>query len=150
MLRNPGEVAPGWHHAMRISIPTDELRTNWVERATAPPPVTVRPWDAFKAVSIDIFLGGPARADQLVTPSFPIGEIERGDGGTVAIVGRPERVAEPLRTVRAKEIEEAIAGIRAGGWPGNEASRFVLFGVHDDGYLTQVEVALDPLDVETP
>ncbi len=144
VLRNPREVAPGWYHAMRISIPTDELRANWVERATARPLVTVRPWDAFNAVSIDTFLGGRARADLLVTPSFPIGEIERGDGGTVAVVARPERVADPLRIVRAKEVEEAVAGIRAAGWSGNEASRFVLFGVHDDGYLTQVEVALDP------
>ena len=143
VLQNPGEVAPGWYHAMRISISTDELRGNWVERAATRQLVTVRPWDAFDAVSIDIFLGAPARADLVVTPSFPIGEIERGDGGTVAVIARPERVAEPLRTVRAKEVEEAIAGIRAAGWPGNKASRFVLFGVHDDGYLTQVEVALD-------
>jgi hypothetical protein len=126
------------------SIPTDELRANWVERAAVRPLVTVRPWDAVDAVSIDIFLGGRTRSDLLVTPSFPIGEIERGDGGTVAVVARPERVAEPLRTVRAEEVAEAVAGIRAAGWPGNETTRFVLFGVHDDGYLTQVELALDP------
>jgi hypothetical protein len=46
--------------------------------------------------------------------------------------------------VRAEEVSEAVAGIRAAGWPGEETTRFVLFGVHDDGYLTQVEVALDP------
>ena len=40
VLRNSQEVAPGWHHAMRISVPTDELRSNWVERATARPLVT--------------------------------------------------------------------------------------------------------------
>lgn len=48
------------------------------------------------------------------------------------------------RAVRAKEVIEAVAEIRAAGWPGNEITRFVLFGVHDDGYLTQVELALDP------
>jgi hypothetical protein len=144
VLRNPGEVAPGWLHAMRISIPTDELRANWVERAAVRPLITVRPWDAFDAVSIDIFLGGRTRSDLLVTASFPSGEIERGDGGTVAVVARPERVAEPLRPVRTEEVAGAVAGIRAAGWAGNETTRFVLFGVHDDGYLTQVELALDP------
>ena len=144
VLRNPDEVAPGWQHAMRISVPTDELRANWVERAAVRPLVSIRPWDAFDAASIDILLGCPIRSDLLITPSVPIGEIERGDGGTVAVVARPERVAEPLRTVRANEVAQSVAGIRAAGWPFTETSRFVLFGVHDDGYLTQVELALDP------
>jgi hypothetical protein len=144
IVRNPDEVAPGWQHAMRISVPTDELRANWVEDAAVRPLVTVRPWDAFDAVSIDIFLGDQTRSDLLVTPSILVGEIERGDSGTVAVVARPEQVAEPLRTVRANEVEQSVAGIRAAGWPGNQTTRFVLFGVHDDGYLTQVELALDP------
>ena len=144
VLRNPSEVAPGWQHPMRISIPTDELRANWVERTAVRSLVTVRPWDAFDAVSIDVFLGGPSRSDFVVTPSFPIGKIERGDGGTVVVVARPERIAQPLRTVRAEEVARAVAGIRTAGWPGTETTRYVLFGVHDEGYLTQVELALDP------
>ena len=121
-------------------------RTGWNERPLALLSPLVRPWDDFDAVSIDIYLGGPTRSDLLVTPSFPIGpigEIARGDAGTVVVVARPERVVAPLRTVRAREIAEAVAGIRAGGLPGDETTRFVLFGVHDDGYLTEVEVALD-------
>ena len=59
VLRNPDEVAPGWRHAMRISVPTDELRANWVERAAVRPLVSIRPWDAFDAASIDILLGCP-------------------------------------------------------------------------------------------
>jgi hypothetical protein len=71
VLRNPREVALGWNHAMRICVPTDELRANWVERAAVRPLVTVRPSDDFEAVSIDIFLGGEARSDLLVTPPAP-------------------------------------------------------------------------------
>lgn len=44
------------------------LRATWVERAAVRPLVTVRPWDTFDAVSIDIFLGG-RRTLRLSNPS---------------------------------------------------------------------------------
>lgn len=73
-----------------------------------------------------------------------MGEFNLRDGEVAAIVARPARVDEPVRSILAGEFAEAVASIRASGWDGRTTTRLVVFGVHDDGYLNQVEMAVDP------
>jgi hypothetical protein len=50
----------------------------------------------------------------------------------------------PVRITLALEIRQAVDGLRAHGWDGPTAQRPVIFAGDNDGYLRQVEIAVDP------
>jgi hypothetical protein len=54
------EVAPGWLHAMRITVAATELRGGWSESAKQRGLIEVPMPSGFDAVSIDVLLGGRA------------------------------------------------------------------------------------------
>ena len=143
-LREHVEVAPGWNHAMRISVAVDELRSGWSEDVRERPLTAIPTNEGFDEVVIDLFLGRADRAELELHHAYLVGDFNLGDGDVAAVVARPARVDEPLRSILAGEFEEAVAGIRASGWDGQTTTRLVIIGVHDDGYLKEVEMAVDP------
>lgn len=138
------ELAPGWLHAMRITVAASELRSHWTEASKAREFVDVPMPSGFEAVSVDVLLGTRGAARIRVDHAFPIANMLRGDGGTAAIVARPTHLDVPVREAFALEIAEAVEGLRLSGWDGASSTRIVVFGGDPDGYLYDVEVAVDP------
>lgn len=138
------EFAPGWLHAMRITVAKTELRSGWREAAKQRQLVEVPlPLD-FQAVSLDVLLGTSAAAPIRIDSAFLVSNLLRGDGGTAAIVARPTHLDAPVHEAFAPQIAVAVAELRQHGWDGRTTTRLVIFGGDDDAYLREVEVAVDP------
>lgn len=136
------EIAPGWLHAMRITVASSELRSGWSEGAKSRELIEVpMPGDA-EALSVDVLLGSPSPALIRLDRAFMIANLERGDAGTVVIVARPAILDVPVPVAFASQIAEAVPELRAFGWDGASTTRLVIFG-GDSGFLREVEVAVD-------
>jgi hypothetical protein len=72
-----------------------------------------------------------------------VADMLRGDGGTAAIVARPMNLDAPVHKALAPRIAEAVAELRQYGWEGGSGARLVIFGGDAEGYLREVEVAVD-------
>jgi hypothetical protein len=97
------------------------------------------PADAsFDAVSIDVLLGAAGAATIRIDHAFLVGELARG------VVAQQMNIDATVRIALAPQIHKATEGLRAYGWDGTTASRLVIFGGDTDGYLRQVEIAVDP------
>lgn len=143
VIKEHSEIGPGWLHATRITVDRVELRSEWVERVRDRSVIDVPADAAFDAVSIDVLLG-VAGADAIrIDHAFLVGELTRGDGGS-AVVARPMNIDAPVRFALGLQIREATEGLHTCGWDGSTASRLVIFGGDADGYLRQVEIAVDP------
>jgi hypothetical protein len=139
------EIAPGWQHAMRITVAATELRSGWREAAKQRELVEVPVPPAFEAVSIDVLLGTSTAAPIRIDRAFLISNLLRGDGSTAVIIARPTHLDAPVHEALAPQIAVAVAELRQHGWDGSTGTRFVIFGGDADGYLREVEVALDPV-----
>jgi hypothetical protein len=144
VIREHGEIAPGWLHAMRITVDRAELRAGWIEQVRDRQVVDIPADASFDAVSIDVLLGAAGAATIRVDDSFLVGELARSDGGSAVVIARPMDIDAPVRVALALQIHESREGLRTHGWNGSTASRLVIFGGDADGYLRQVEVAVDP------
>lgn len=138
------EGAPGWLHAVRITVAARELRSGWHEASKARALVDVPIKGGFEAVSVDVLLGIPSAPRIRFDHAFLIANMSRGDGGTAAIVARPTQLDVPVHEALRAQIAEAIEGLRELGWDGTSGTRIVVFGGDADGYLREVEVAVDP------
>ena len=144
MIKERGEIAPGWLHAVRITVDRAELRAGWVEQVRDRQVVDI-PADALcDAVSIDVLLSAAGAATIRLDHAFLVGKLARGDGGSAIVIARPMNIDAPVRVALRPQIWEATKGLRTYGWDGATASRLVIFGGDSDGYLRQVEVAVDP------
>lgn len=129
---------------MRITVAESELRSGWREAVKQRQLVEIpRPPD-FEAVSIDVLLGTSTAAPIRIERAFLVGKLLRGDGGTAAIVARPAHLDTPVHEALSPQIAEAVAELRELGWDGGTTTRLVIFGGDEDGYLREVEVAVDP------
>ena len=144
VIKEHGEIGPGWLHAMRITVDCAELRSEWVEQVRDRQVVDVPADASFDAVSIDVLLGAAGAATIRIDHAFLVGELTRGDGGSAVVVARPMNIDVPVRVALAPQIHEATEGLHAYGWDGSTATRLVIFGGDADGYLRQVEIAVDP------
>ncbi len=144
VITEHGEIGPGWLHAMRITVDRAELRSEWVERVRDRLVVDIPTDASFDAVSVDVLLGATGAATIRIDQAFLVGELARGDDGSAIVVARPTNIDTPVRTSLASQIHDATEGLRSYGWDGSTASRLVIFGGDAEGYLRQVEVALDP------
>lgn len=138
------KIAPGWLHAMRITVAATELRRGWLEAAKQRQLVEVPVPPGFAAVSIDVLLGASAAAPIRIDRAFLVGNLLRGDGGTAAIVARPTHLDAPAHEALEPQIAVAVGELRAYGWEGRTSTRLVIFGGDGEGYLREVEVAVDP------
>ena len=144
VIKEHGEIAPGWLHAVRITVDRAELRAGWVEQVRDRQVVDI-PADALcDAVSIDVLLSAAGAATIRLDHAFLVGKLARGDGGSAIVIARPMNIDAPVRVALRPQIWEATKGLRTYGWDGATASRLVIFGGDSDGYLRQVEVAVDP------
>lgn len=140
VVKEHSEIYPGWLHAMRITVDRAELRTGWVEQVSDRPVIDIPAHPNFDGVSIDVLLG---TADAIpIDAQYMVGEIMRGDSGSVVILGLPTRLEEPVRVALGEEIEKVMTELRTSGWNG-APGRLVLPGAPVDGYLWQVEIAVD-------
>lgn len=137
------EFAPGWLHAMRITVASTELRGGWHEASRQRPLVEVPMPPGFDAISIDVLLGSSEASLIRVDHAFMIANMLRGDGGTAVIVACPMDLDTPVHDAFAPQIAEADAELRKYGWDGESGTRVVIFGGDTEGYLRQVEVAVD-------
>jgi hypothetical protein len=137
------EIAPGWLHAMRVTVAASELRSGWTEASKVRELVDVPMPTEFEAVSVDVLLGTSSAARIRLDQVFMIANMGRGDGGTAAIVARPTHLDAPVHEALAPEIAEAVEGLRQFGWDGASSTRIVIFGGDADGYLREVEVAVE-------
>jgi len=89
--------------------------------------------------------GEHRRLEQLGrAPSTPSRADWHGGGGSAIVLARPTNIDAPVRVALAPQIRQAVEGLHAHGWDGSTASRLVIFGGDADGYLRQVEIAVDP------
>jgi hypothetical protein len=144
VVNEHAEFAPGWLHAMRITVAHDELRSGWTEGVAERQVVEVPADTGFDAVSIDVLLGAVGAGPIRIERALPVAELARGDRGIVIVIARLTNLDAPVRIALAHLIPEAVDGVRARGWDGSTAIRFVIFGGGADGYLQQIEIALDP------
>jgi hypothetical protein len=146
-LRLPSTQPPpsGWVLAGRITVAVDELRSEWVEQVRDRPDlVEIPPAKGFNVVVVDLLLLAPD-VGPVHDASFTVGRLARGGGaGAALVIAHSGSLDEPIRVTRASAVAKAMDGLRADGWDGTP-SRFVITG-HDpvEGYLSQVEFALDP------
>jgi hypothetical protein len=106
------EIAPGWLHAMRLTVAASELRSGWSEAAKQRPMVEVPMSSGFEAVVIDVLLGTSTPALIRLDRAFLVANMGRGDGGTAVIVARPTRLDAPVHEALAPEIAEAVDELR--------------------------------------
>jgi hypothetical protein len=144
VIKEHGEIAPGWLHAMRITVDRAELRAEWIEQVRDRQVVDVPADASFDAVSIDVLLGAAGAATIRFDHTFLVGELARSGGGSAVVIARPMNIDAPARVALARQIRDAAEGLHAHGWDGSTASRLVIFGGDADGYLRQVEIAVDP------
>jgi hypothetical protein len=138
------EIASGWEHALRITVPRTELR-HYTEQVTQRPVIPVSlPW-GHDAVAIDLYIGKPGHSIALrIDPHTRVlADMERGDEGRALIVKRPLQVDRPVHEEFEAEIREAREGMTAQGWDGRP-TRIVIFGMTDpEGPHQELEVAID-------
>jgi len=145
-LRLPDRQPPpgGMVLAARITVALDELRSGWVERArNRPGLVEIPPTEGYDVVVVDLLLLAPD-VGPVNDVSFTVGRLARGGGaGAALLVAHSRSLQEPIRVTFSSAIAKAMDGLRASGWDGSPG-RFVIPG-HDpvEGYLSQVEFALD-------
>ena len=145
-LKVPHRQPPpgGMARAARITVTVDELRSGSVERARGRPAlVEIPPADGYDVVVVDLLLLAPGIGAVSDVP-FTVGRLARGGGaGAALVVAHSESLGEPIRVTFSSAIAEVMDGLRTSGWDGSPG-RFVITG-HDpvEGYLSQVEFALD-------
>ncbi|MHB1800058.1 MAG: hypothetical protein ACYCU5_00090 [Actinomycetes bacterium] len=137
------EIAPGWLHAMRITVAGTELRSGWGEAAKPRQLVDIPVPSGSEAVSIDVLLGSPKAARIRIDRAFLVGAMRRGDGGMAAIVARETDLDVRVHEALAPQIAEAVAELCRYGWDRRTSTRLVIFGGDAGGYLREVEVAVD-------
>lgn len=137
------EIAPGWLHAMRITVAGTEMRSGWSEAAQPRQLVDIPIPPGSGAVSIDVLLGSPEAARIRIERAFLVGAMQRGDGGMAGIVARVTDLDAPVHEALAPQIEEAVAELCRYGWDGQTGTRLVIFGGDAGGFLRQIEVAVD-------
>lgn len=139
------EIAPGWLHGMRITVDVGELRGDWAEHVRGREGIVEIPIDAeFSAIGIDFYLLGRSPAGVQIDRARLIADIERIDGGSVAVVARPMNLDAPVGEIFGPAIAEVRTEMAKCGWDGATACRAVIFGVGEEGYLRQVEFAVEP------
>lgn len=138
------EFAPGWIHAVRITVAVDELRDNWQEGRPSRRVVDVPVQAGFDALHVDVLLGAPDATAVTVRGAASVAELARGDGGRVLVQAQPANLDAPVRVALRCQIEEAVDGTRALGWDGMTPTRLVIFGNDPAGFIREVEVAVDP------
>lgn len=137
------EIAPGWLHAMRITVAATELRSGWGEAGRQRALVEIPIPPGAEAVAIDVLLGSSAAAPVPLSDASIVTKMERGDGGIATIAARPVVLDGPVHKMLAPQITKALADLHTYGWDGRSSTRIVIFGAHAEGFLHQVEVAVD-------
>jgi hypothetical protein len=136
---------PGWLHAMRITVATSELREGYRERARQRDLIEVPADLDFDAVSIDLFLRDPDAQLIRVERAMAVAEIARARGGSAVLLARPMNLDGPIPETFAAQIAGMRDGIREQGWDGSALTRgVIIIGGGEDGFLRQLEVAIDP------
>jgi hypothetical protein len=138
------EVAPGWVHAMRITVAASELRHGYLEAGKQRELVEVPVLAGSNSVSVDVFLRTADAALITLDQAFLVAEVGRGDGGAAVVIARSTDLDQPIRVTLAGQILEVREGLRRHGWDSSTPTRAVIFGGDADGYLRQVELAVDP------
>ena len=122
----------------------NELRSEWVERARDRSGlVEIPPAEGYDVVVVDLLLLAPDVGPVSDVP-FTVGRLAMGGGaGAALVVAHSESLGEPIRVTFSSAIAEAMEGLRSSGRDGSPG-RFVITA-HDpvEGYLSQVEFALD-------
>jgi hypothetical protein len=144
VIADHSEAAPGWLHAMTITVARDELRATWSEQVRNRQVVDIPTDPTFDAVAVDIFLGSPDAPLVRIEQALLVGQLRRLDEGTVAVIARPINLGTPIHIALAPQIQEATIGLRVCGWDGRTPSRLVIFGQDAGEYLRQIEIAVDP------
>jgi hypothetical protein len=129
---------------MRITTARSELREGYREAVKARPMVVVPADLQFEAVAIDVFLGTADAAPLEIEEASIVANIARSGGGSVVVVARPAGLDSPIGVALTTQIMEARRGIRETGWDGSTPTRAVIFGADDEGFLRQIEIAVDP------
>lgn len=143
VLNDHDEIAPGWVHAMRITVAVSELRKGYVEAVKPRGMIDVPVPPDVDAVVIDVLLGAADTGALRIDSAFTVAKLARADGGSAAVIARPMALEAPLHLALTQQIAEARQGIGRFGWDGSTPTRMVIFG-QDEGYLRQVEIAVDP------
>ena len=128
---------------MRITVASSELREEYRE-ATRRELVEVPAVSEFDALSIDLFLRDPDAELIAVERALIVAALARAGGGTAVLLARPMNLDAPVAEALASQIAEMRDGMREHGWDGSVPTRGVIFGGDADGFLRQVEVAIDP------
>lgn len=144
VLKAHEETAPGWLHALRITVAQSELHSAYVERVRQRSTIEIPVDSQFDAISVDLFLKAPDAAPIIVEHALHVVEIERAGGGSAALIARPMDLDAPVNVAFATQIAEIRAGLAEHGWDGAPPARVAIFGGDADGYLREVEVAIDP------
>jgi hypothetical protein len=144
VVTDHAELAAGWLHAMRITVASSELREGSCEVARQRDLVEVPAGLEFDALSIDLFLRDPEAELIRVDRALVIAELARAGGGAAVLLARPMNLDAPVPEALASQIAEMRDGMREHGWDGSVPTRGVIFGGDEDGFLRQVEVAIDP------
>ncbi len=103
VIKEHGEIAPGWRHAMRITIDRAELRAGWIEQVRDRQVVDVPADPSFDAVSIDVLLGAASATTIRIDHAFLVGELTRSDGGSAVVIARPMNIDAPVRVALRAE-----------------------------------------------
>lgn len=144
VLRAHDETAPGWLHALRITVAQSELHTAYVERVRQRSTIEIPVDSVSEAISVDLFLKGADASPIIVEHALHVVEIERAGGGSAVLIARPTDLDAPVNVAFAEQIAEIKAGLADYGWDGPQPARVVIFGGDADGYLREVEVAIAP------
>lgn len=145
VVKEHEEIAPGWLHAMRITVPRSELRDGYEEQVRQRVVVNVPVDPEMDAVSIDLLLGDENAAPLRVDHAFLIAHMKRGDGGQALILARPMLLGESLHVGMSAQISEIRRGLRDQGWDGTSPTRAVIIGYDETrGFHRQIEIAIDP------
>lgn len=138
------EIAPGWQHALRITVAQSELQDAYAERVRQRSTIEIPVDPGFAAVSVDVFLRAPDASPIVVDHAMHVVEIERAGGGSAVVIARPMDLDAPVKVALGAQIAEIRATVAQSGWDTTVPARVVIFGGHADGYLREVEVAIAP------
>jgi hypothetical protein len=138
------KIAPGWSHAMRITVAKSELRRDWTESVKDKQVVAVPPHPNANAVSIDLLLQEHQHTRLSMYDSLLIARMARGAGGEAWVLARPHTLTRPVGTRLAVEIAQARRDLQVQGWDMQTPTRIVIIGMDpEEGYQHSVEVAID-------
>lgn len=143
VTRDREEIAPGWLHAMRITVADSELRSQVLETSKVKSLVAVPMPEGYDGVSIDVLLGAPDAPALTLDQCFLIAQMRRGDSGLAVVVARPTTLDSPIADALAPALDQAIVELRQFGWDGHTPTRIVIVGTDAHGYLRQAEIAVD-------